>query len=495
MAFAGMDVGTSGCKLLVYDLDGTVIFATGRTYREEGSGGHRELDPGRVLEMVQEILRDAGKNCPAEIEALAVTSLGESVVCLDENDRILENSMLTGDCRGIEETGEIIRRFGADFIFRTTGLPPNELYGLPKYMWLNRNTEAVRKAKAILFYEDFVGYYLTGRRVVSYSSAARSMAFDIGKKQWAEELLTMAGIKKEQMSEPAPSGTVIGKLRSDLAREFHLSPELKLVTGGHDQMCAALGSGLTEMSQGECGMGTCEFMFVMLPEMKMTPYMKENDFTCIPYAFEDTFLSSIEVTTCGALKNWAKSTLFESTVQQCEREDVNFFAFMDEKARDVRTEVLVLPQFGSSGNPDLSMDARGTITGLTIHTRPEEIYRGILEGFAFQMYLSYERMEKLGVRLETIAATGGGAASALTLQIRADVFGKKVLSMESSESGTLGCMVLAAAATGAYPSLEAGIRRAVKIRKEYVPDMEMHSYYRKKYQKYKDLYQKMYDFK
>ena len=108
---------------------------------------------------------------------MAVTSLGESVVCLDENNRPLAKSMLTGDCRGIGETEEIIRLLGADRIFEITGLPPNELYGLPKYMWLNRNTDVIKKAKAILYYEDFVGYMLTGKRMVSYSSAARSMAF------------------------------------------------------------------------------------------------------------------------------------------------------------------------------------------------------------------------------------------------------------------------------------------------------------------------------
>ena len=69
------------------------------------------------------------------------------------------------------------------------------------------------------------------------------------------------------------------------------------------------------------------------------------------------------------------------------REGESFYSRIDEAVRDIRTEVMVLPQFGSAGNPDLSMDARGTITGLTIHTKAEEIYRAILEGMAFQMYL------------------------------------------------------------------------------------------------------------
>lgn len=495
MAFAGMDVGTSGCKMLVYDRKGNVIYQSARKYKEEGKDGHRELNPALVLENVKEVLRDVGLYCLEPVEAMAVASLGESVVCLDENDRVLANSMLTGDSRGIPETERIIEKFGVNRIFEITGLPPNELYGLPKYMWLNENTEAIRKAKAILFYEDFVGYVLTGKRKVSYSSAARSMAFDVRKFVWSEELLEMAGIHPSQMSEPVPPCTVIGTILPEMAEELHLNPQMEVVVGGHDQTCAALGSGLNGMKTGECGMGTCEFMFVMLPEAKTTDEMVADNFTCIPYVLPDTYLSSIEVTTCGILKNWARDTLFGDIARGCAERNENFFTYMDGIAKEIQTDVMMLPQFGSSGNPHLSMDARGTITGLTIHTKPEEIYRAVLEGMSFQMYLAYERMKNLGTTMEAMVVTGGGAASSLTLQIRADIFDMKVYVLDTDESGTLGCMLMAATAAGAYDSLEDAIKAAVKIRKEYTPVSEQHRYYMKKYEKYKKFFDLMSDFK
>lgn len=495
MAFAGLDVGTSGSKLLVYDLEGRVVFRTEGRYAELGENGRRELNPKIVLDTVFKLLREAGDSCPEPIEAMAVTCLGESVVCLDDKGEALTNSMLTGDVRGIPETEEVIRAFGARNIFEITGLPPNELYGLPKYRWLNRNTDAVKRAAAILFYEDYVTFKLTGERKVSYTCAARSMAFDIRKMDWSEELLSFAGIRREQMSDPVGPCAVIGTILPEAAEALHLNPGLKLVSGGHDQSCAALGSGLVDMERGECGMGTCEFMFTMLPGPMMTPYMMENDFTCIPYIIPGTYLSSLEVTTCGALKNWARDGIFEGIRSRCEAGGKNFFAVMDEAAAKVRTDVLVLPQFGSSGNPDLSMDARGTIAGLTIHTKPVEIYRAVLESFAFQMYLSYGRLKRLGTRMESIAATGGGAASELTLQIRADVFNMEVSSMECDEAGTLGCMVMAAAASGAYPSLEDGIRRVIRTKRVYRPDAAMHAWYMEKFDRYRQLYERMFDFK
>ena len=200
------------------------------------------------------------------------------------------------------------------------------------------------------------------------------------------------------------------------------------------------------------------------------------------------------MTTCGALKNWARDNIFQGINRKCQEEGRNFFQYMDDLARDIQTDIMILPQFGSAGNPDLSMDAWGTITGLTIHTKPEELYKGILEGMAFQMYLAYERMQKLGTTMQRIAVTGGGAASELTLQIRADVFGMEVDSLESAEAGTLGCMLMAATAVGAYSSMEEAIKKTVRIKKKYIPDSDMTSYYRKKFENYKHFYEEMHDF-
>lgn len=110
------------------------------------------------------------------------------------------------------------------------------------------------------------------------------------------------------------------------------------------------------------------------------------------------------------------------------------------------------------------------------------------------MYLSYERLLKTGVRMNRMVLTGGGAASRLTCQLRADIFNMNVCTLQSEESGTMGCMLMAATAKGAYPSLEEGIRRAVKIEREYRPNEEMHQYYMQKFERYRKLYELMHEF-
>ena len=76
MAYAGLDVGTSGCKILVYDLKGNVLFEASRKYKELGEGGIREIDPSEIILHIKSVLREVGENCPEKIEAMAVTRLG-----------------------------------------------------------------------------------------------------------------------------------------------------------------------------------------------------------------------------------------------------------------------------------------------------------------------------------------------------------------------------------------------------------------------------------
>ncbi len=495
MAFAGIDVGTSGCKMQVYDLKGNIIAHSKREYREVGTEGHRMLNPVMVWKNVQEVIKETCTKCPEKIEALSVASLGESVICINELGDVLCDSMVTGDKTGIEECSKLEQLISKEEIMNITGLPLSEMYSLPKLMWMHENTDVFRLSKFVFFFEDYIGYQLTGERKVSYSSASRSMAFDIEKKEWSERLLGYAGIAVNMLSEPVMSGTIVGVVTSEMAETLGLSKDTIVVACGHDQNCAALGSGLYSTNQGEDGQGTCEVMLFMLPELMRSPYMIENHLSCVPYVFPDTYLTLIEVTTCGALINWSKDNLFSGIRDICKNKNENFFVHMDERLSNNPSELVVLPQFGSSGNPNVDYDAKGLIWGLTIHTTPYEIYQAIKEGIAFQMLMAYEQLKPCHKDTKSIFVTGGGSASDYTLQLRADIFNIEMITLDNNESGTLGCAMLAATAVGAFTTLEEAIGKMIKIKKRYVPNPDRNQKYMRHYQKYKRIYRLMYNLK
>lgn len=485
MIYGGLDVGTSGCKLSLFDAKGFLLQRFEAGYSEQRQSGQREINPLDVQNGIHGILEQAAAlNEP--IAAIAVAGIGESIVCVDSSGRPLHNIIVTGDVRGIEEVKILTERYAPQKIFELTGLPPNELYGLPKYLWLNKHTDAIKKADKIFFVEDFAAWYLTGQRKVSYSSAARSLMFNIETKDWIPEFLQLAGIHREQLSRPCMSGSLIGPLRPELRAEFPSLSKTQIVVGGHDQTTAAIGSGLIELHSAEVGLGSCGFMFMPLQHKVTSKHMLEKDFTCTPYVFPDSYLTSAEITTYGVLINWMREHLsYDAAVE------TDFFAEIEKRIHGKRTNVLILPQFGSSGTPQMSMDAIGTITGLTLDTRAEDIYLGLLESFAFQFRLANETLDIPEVSIGEITATGGGSQSAAQLQILANVFNLPIYVPEQYQSGTLGCMILASVGAGEYPDIKTAIRSCVRRTPAAKPQVETRAYYEKKYAQFKDLYKKM----
>ncbi|MEM1485842.1 FGGY-family carbohydrate kinase [Oscillospiraceae bacterium PP1C4] len=495
MALAGLDVGTSGCKLVVYDLDGQILSAAHRSYEVVQVGNYRILYPDVILENVKQVIREAVEKSPQKIEGFAITSLGESTVALDGNGSILYHSMAVGDCRGIEENQRLIEQVGKYEIMRITGLPASEMYSLPKWMWMNEHTDVFQRAEHLFLYEDFIGYYLTGKRKVSYSSASRTMTFDIEKKQWSQKLLSLAGLTVQMMSEPVASGTVIGTVLPGRAQELGLPQETVIVAGGHDQGCAALGAGVDCADVIANGHGSCEALVALMQNPVKTQYMIDNDLVCVPHVIPDAYLTYLIQPTCGVLMNWARDTLFAKEFMQANANGTDVFAQMDKMAGKHPSGLLALTQFGSSGMPHVDYNAKGVFWGLTTATTNAQMYRALKESMAFQMLYAFEFLKPLGIAQGKLRLTGGGASSKLTLQMRADIFGTEAACLESSESGTLGCMMLTGVALGAYSDIAQAVSRTVRVGKTYAPNAAMHTEYMQFYEKFKKLYQLMHNFK
>lgn len=497
MAILGIDVGTSGCKICAFDSKGTVLTSSSRKYTELRGNGTREIVPDIVRTRVFEALEEITYKCPDSIQAICVTCLGESLVFLDENDQVLTNSMVTGDNRGSEGVDKICSELGADYTFRTTGLMPSQLYSLPKLIWLYEHTDVIPKTSKIFFYEDYIGYLLTGERSVSYSTAARSMAVDIHNLVWADKLLSMAGLTSDYFSSLVPSGAIIGYVKSDLADRLNMkNKHIPVIAGAHDQVCAALGCGFLDSALATDSIGTCECLALMLPQKYDEKVLKDLDMPCMIYPLPSSYFTTLEITTCGALTNWARDTLFSGTKTFCEKQGIDFFQYMDNRVSNLDTQVLILPQFGSSGHPDLNLsNMSGTICGLKLETTEEELYLALKESMIYQIKLAHEYATPLGLEFERLIMSGGAAHSKISAQLRADIYQRPVYSLANNEAGTLGCMILAAVAIGEYPDLVTCVKEVVHYGTETLPDQTRFSIHQEKYEKFKEFYNKMHDFK
>lgn len=149
MKIAGLDIGTTGCKLTVFDEQGKYL---DKEYREypvvRGEDGH-EVHAESILECVMEILRVMGGKYP-DIAGIGVTSFGETFVLTDEAGSPLHPAMLYTDPRGEEECRELEEKMGGVYIASITGLKPHGMYSIPKIMWMKRHCpELYEKARHI----------------------------------------------------------------------------------------------------------------------------------------------------------------------------------------------------------------------------------------------------------------------------------------------------------------------------------------------------------
>ena len=304
MKIAGLDIGTTGCKCTVFDENGTYLGKAYRDYPVKRSVGGHEIDVSVVMDGVYEAIREMAEKYP-DIEGIGVTSFGEAFVCVEEAGKPLHPAMLYTDPRGRKECRELVEKLGEREIANITGLRPHEMYSISKMMWLKKNRpEIYEAAHKILLMEDYVLYHLTGNTKIDYSLATRTMAFDIRKLCWSEEIFEAAGIDMGLMSEPVPTGSIAGTMCLATAKKTGLSQHTKVIAVSHDQVAAAVGAGAFDGSTAVDGAGTVECLTPVYDQLPDIDVMYQGYYSVVPYVIPGKYVAYAFSYTGGALVQW-----------------------------------------------------------------------------------------------------------------------------------------------------------------------------------------------
>jgi len=459
---AGLDVGTTGCKITVFDENGKNL---GREYRDypvlRGASVH-EVDAAALARGVKEVVAAAQARF-GEIAGLGVTSFGEAFVLTDGEGTPLRPVILCTDPRGADECAELCGKLGEKHIAEIIGVKPHSMYSLPKLLWIrNHEPEIFAKAKYAMLIEDYAIYLLTGERKTDYSCATRAMAFDIRKLAWSQEILDAAGIPVSLFSEPIPPGSVAG-----------MCGTMKVIAAAHDQVAAAVGAGVFEPGTAVDGAGTVECVTPVYDTIPEGGSFQDNNYNVVPYFGK--YCAYAYSYTGGALVQWCTKLLGKSHAELQEGDYAP-------------TGILLLPHFAGAATPYMDAGSQGAAVGLTLGTTPKDLYLACLEGVAYEMRLNRERLAASGVKYERLIATGGGAKSKLWTQIKADVLGVPIVSLETEDAGTVGCAMLAGVATGVFADLAEARKTMVHEIGSYEPDPKRHEEFSKIYARFEKLY-------
>lgn len=489
MNYLSIDVGTTRCKCQLFSQKGEILEYLVEEYDFKRLDGETYVDVDAIWTRLKSMIAKIAASW--EISSVCISSFGESFVLLDQADNVLFYPMLYTDSRGEEEAKEIAEKIGEERAFSITGVMPHSMYSLSKMLWIKKHHPAsFAKAKKAMLLLDYIGYLLTGERVIDYSLASRTAAFDIERFCFSEEMLDAFGIPVSLFSAPKRAGAIVAPVKKQLLEELGVRGDPVLVLGSHDQICTALGAGVLQEGDAVDGMGTVECITTLYSKKTSDIDMGHKGYPCVPYAIDGLYCTYILNYSCGSTVNWLRKKI----MHEYKGEEENFFSYMEKRFPDGPTELLLLPYFGGASNPYQDLNAKGAILNLTTQTTDAELYKAVMEGTAMEMRLNAEVVGRYEIIVKNVVATGGGAGSEKWLQIKSDIQNIPVKSLRSFEGGLCGCAMLQAVALGGAEDLYRAREIFVRYIKEFLPNGETHQAYEKQYQKYKKLYNTIKEF-
>jgi xylulokinase len=491
MLLLGIDIGTTRCKAIVFDPHGKIIGSDSKEYGIiTDNSGKAEQDAELIWRITCTVIKSAVRNISKHnIKALSISVQGDAIIPVDKKFNAMHNAILGIDYRSKENVELCDEVIGNRKLFNITGMRPHPLNSLLKIIWLKKNVPDIyNRAWKITTYEDYIFGKFGVEPVIDYTMASRTMALDLKKHNWSHEILTRFDIRYDLFNQLKPPGTIIGKIKRNVAEDLGLSKDIILVTGGHDQTCAALGAGLITEGTGLISTGTAEVLSTVLQKPILDDNLYNNSYPCYIYLKENMYFTFSLNHVGGLLLEWYKDNFENIKAFKQDQSKRDIYEHLLSRIPDEPSKILFLPHLIGSGTPWCDFYSKGAIIGLKISTTKYDILKAILESLTYELMINMEIMKSAGIVIKNLNAVGGGAKSPLWLQIKSDILNQPINTLRVKEAACLGAAILAGTAIGIYSNIDEGVKMTVSVLKTYYPDKINNNIYQKIYMIYKDVY-------
>jgi xylulokinase len=473
----GLDVGTGGARAVAVNDSGEIVTEASSEYPlHTPRPGWTEQDPEDWWEGAKEVLAKVAAEA-GEVGGIGLTGQMHGSVFLDDSDHIIRPALLWNDQRTQAQCDRITQVVGEERLISISGNPALTGFQAPKIVWLrDEEPENYEQVSRVLLPKDYVRLRLTGEYATDASDAAGTLLLDIRARDWSGEILNALEIPRDWMPNVYEGPENTGALRESVADELGLPPGIPVAAGGGDNAAAAVGTGIVGPGLVNSSVGTSGVLFAHADEFNPDPSGRLHAFChAVPGAYH---LMGVTLSAGGSL-SWWRETLGGD------------YDELVEAASEVPpgSEGLVfLPYLSGERTPHLDPKARGAFFGLTARHGDAHMTRAVMEGVTFSLRDSLEIMRDLGVPIDDVRATGGGARSKLWRQLQSDIYATPIRRTVADEGPAFGAALLAGVASGTY----ADVREAtsvVELRQEVTePARERSKIYEEYYEIYRSLY-------
>ncbi|MDZ4685726.1 MAG: xylulokinase [Planctomycetaceae bacterium] len=495
--FLGIDVGTSGTKTIAMREDGDILASATSEYPlSSPKPGWSEQEPEdwwqATIDSVKKVLK-AGKIKPDEVVGIGLSGQMHGSVFLDKQGNVLRPAILWNDQRTAAECADIEKKAGGrEKLIGLVANPALTGFTAPKILWLRKNEpKHFDKTVRVLLPKDYVRYRLTGEFATEVSDASGTLLLDVKNRQWCKPLLDKLDLPLSLLPKVYESEEISGEVTSAAAKLLGIKSGVAVVGGGGDQAAGAIGNGIVKRGVISATMGTSGVVFAHSDELQIDPQGRVHTFC---HAVRGKWHVMGVVLSAGGSLQWYRNQLGQSEIAASKKIKTDPYNLLTDAAAEAPPGcegLFFLPYLTGERTPHADPNARGAWIGLSLRHGPNHLVRSVMEGATYAMRDSLEIINDMKIPIREIRLSGGGARSKFWRQMQADVYGRRVVTINAEEGPAYGAALLAAAGTGYYKGVVEACTAAIKVDQSTDPLAEAKRIYTKCYPMYGRLYKSL----
>lgn len=490
------DVGTQSSRALLINNRGEIVEKKQVVHKPPYISGHPDWAE-QAADFYYRNICTAARSLKAscgelwdKIEAVSLTTIRDTSVCVDKDGKALRPAILWLDKRKADGKPKLSQL--TKMLFKAVGMEEtaNTQFQKSHCNWIRQHEPEIwSKTYKFLMLSGYLTFKLTGRMADAAASLVGHIPFDSQSRRWQKQgALTrpVFDIEPDKLCDIAETGEVIGYITKEAAKESGLKEGLPLIATGSDKACEILGLGCISKDKAAIGFGTTATITFTIgryiePERFIPPYAS---------VMKGYYTPEIEIFRGYWLISWFKQEFAEKEMKQAADMGISAEQLLNERLKEIPAGcdgLLFQPYF----TPNVTMPtARGAIIGFSDQHTRIHIYRAIIEGINFALMDGMRLMEKrAGHTFKEIRLGGGGSQSDEICQITADMFGLPVVRTQTYEASGLGSAISAFTGIGVFKNYEEAVGAMVHTKDTFMPDMQQHKIYD---ELYRDVFENIY---
>lgn len=509
-AFIGIDAGTTGTTVGIYDEEGNEL-ATG--YREYPCtyphSGWVEQDMDRVWQAICEASAEAivAADLPGDVyKSVGLSSQRGTFGLLDKDKRPLAPSIVWNDGRAKAYEATFGEVMSPEQYQDHTGMQLSSAWSALKIAWLrDKQPELFAKTRWIVNGQEFFLYRLGADDwATDPASLTMNAMMDIRKLDWSDRVLSLCGVTRDMLPPVGRTAAMVGRVSKTAAQLTGIPEGTPICRGAGDQQCAAVGAGVIKQGMAEFTIGTAA---VMVAHLDSPDWATGRDLFVGGHGVPDMWDLEGAAFATGSCLRWWRDMLGKNEIETGAERGCSPYSVMVECATQSPAGAHGLffhPFLQGQVTPYYDVAAKGGFLGLGLNHDRSDLLRAVLEGCANELRMVVDTFHSgLKGGVQELRLTGGGTKSLGFIEIMANVIGMPVSVLTVRECTVLGAAILGAVGAGHFGSVADAVSSMVNLERDVDPDPQLkglyedqHGLFRDAYEAWRDqgIYQKMYSY-